>query len=494
MKRPGSWLTFTYSISREYPYRWFPWVTLIGGLVFATLFTVFSLAAKGYYLEVIYTRNPNITEAQLYWFSRAPFSWTDPLSPACQPTELQIGTQVFTDKLWRSFTIITVAVADEEQSKPDLLEPVIVYKNNPLENCTVDNIVVYLRNETTITQQYEIASSHFLDRVDARADISCRVATKPPATIRMTTTLGARPATWLSTFGVITNFSMVSEAQLERSNAVLGELLIAPYDYLLKRRQLKQQLASINSTNTTAAPNVGFLDPAIYVLSRNKTSQPISSPTFFTGFRLTPRTGSPSTAPTVTQDQTMTPLIYPQIMPPDPITRIAKVFYSILLSDLGQDHKVDTVVSDRDLLIEYTDTLIKDMEEEPGIDWKVINFWKNGTSHMKPGNESTIYTQYTCQVPRQRVTGSVVIAVMVSDIVLLQALWTLFTWGTMWWMQRTRGKKDSDIMCCVGCAYDNKSGGGGMGRSLTGFTITEVVGGSGGSSSDEEKRVGGYRS
>lgn len=44
-------LAFSYAISREYPYQWFPWVVVIGGTVFTVLFSVFSLATKGYYLE-----------------------------------------------------------------------------------------------------------------------------------------------------------------------------------------------------------------------------------------------------------------------------------------------------------------------------------------------------------------------------------------------------------------------------------------------------------
>jgi len=42
---------FSYNLSRQYSYRWLPWATMIGGLVLAVLFSVFSLANTGYYLE-----------------------------------------------------------------------------------------------------------------------------------------------------------------------------------------------------------------------------------------------------------------------------------------------------------------------------------------------------------------------------------------------------------------------------------------------------------
>lgn len=39
---------FSYSLLRPYPYRWFTWTTLIGGLAFTALFSVINLAAVGY--------------------------------------------------------------------------------------------------------------------------------------------------------------------------------------------------------------------------------------------------------------------------------------------------------------------------------------------------------------------------------------------------------------------------------------------------------------
>lgn len=259
-----------------------------------------------------------------------------------------------------------------------------------------------------------------------------------------------------------------------------------------------------NDSNTTATPAFD-LNPAIYVFSPNKTAQPITSPTFFTCFRLTPRTNiSLTPASTVTTDFTMEPLMpippayasaaaaaggtNPRVAEaPEIITRIAKLFYSLLLADLGQDKHTSTITTDPALLGEYMDYAIKETDPDTEPNWEISNFWRNATSVMKLGDDSTIYTQYTCQVPRQRVTGSVVIAVMVSDLVLLQALWAVFTWATMWWMQRAKGGRESDVMYCVGCADDKQRWG--ARRTLTGVTVTEL--GGSGSSSDEEKRIGG---
>ena len=45
--------TFGYNVSRAYPYPWFTWVVIIGGVLATALFSVINLAADGY--ELMYT-------------------------------------------------------------------------------------------------------------------------------------------------------------------------------------------------------------------------------------------------------------------------------------------------------------------------------------------------------------------------------------------------------------------------------------------------------
>ncbi|KAM7211020.1 hypothetical protein V8F06_013605 [Rhypophila decipiens] len=482
-------ITFSYPISREYPYDWFPWVVVIGG-------TVFSLATKGYYLEVMFTRNPNVTEAELYWFSRAPFSWTDPLSATCQAAEIQVGTSIFTDKLWRAFTISRVNIRGDQDPSHEVLEPVLVYKNNVLEDCTVGRIVISVRNETTLAGQYIMSYERFMDRLNVWAEVICNVNTDPPAQIYLSARLTNRYGTWQGDAGVINNPSTVTDSMRKRSGVIVGEFLLSLSDQLIKRQQ---QLL----TRDTVDSNPDLV-PAIYQLTHNHSIADITSPEFLVGTKMTPAARGPSTAAGSTQqfnDFDLTPLNLPPTKPslstgdlssspvPPIIDRIAKVFYSLLLADLGQPD--DTVVTSRNILVDWTDELMELNDEATGVprDWTYINYWKDATVDMAlPSKDngtaspagastiaggigsdwtrSTIYTQYTCQVPKQRVTGSVIIAVFISDLVLLQALWTVFTWGTMWWMQRGNSKKRDTVMYCQGCVaeFDSRVRGGHGGR------------------------------
>jgi hypothetical protein len=42
---------FGYNLSRGYPYRWFTWLVVIGGVLATALFSVVNLAADGYELR-----------------------------------------------------------------------------------------------------------------------------------------------------------------------------------------------------------------------------------------------------------------------------------------------------------------------------------------------------------------------------------------------------------------------------------------------------------
>lgn len=64
--------------------------------------------------------------------------------------------------------------------------------------------------------------------------------------------------------------------------------------------------------------------------------------------------------------------------------------------------------------------------------------------------EIMLNAQYLCQIPQRKDTASIVIAVIVADLVLLQATWKVFTWFTTFWLE----KKRSDAKFCVACAQN----------------------------------------
>jgi hypothetical protein len=60
---------------------------------------------------------------------------------------------------------------------------------------------------------------------------------------------------------------------------------------------------------------------------------------------------------------------------------------------------------------------------------------------------ATIFTQYLCSVPEPKSTGTMLLAILIADLVFLQAAWKIFNWIT----QGIVSARDSTAMVCKGC-------------------------------------------
>jgi hypothetical protein len=53
--------TFTYPVSRPYPYRWVTPIVIIGGVIAVVLFSFLNFVSNGYYLSTQIVTDPNVT-------------------------------------------------------------------------------------------------------------------------------------------------------------------------------------------------------------------------------------------------------------------------------------------------------------------------------------------------------------------------------------------------------------------------------------------------
>ena len=143
---------FTYSLSRPYPYKWFPWAVLIGGTVALTLFSVVNFAASGYDLVAQSTTDPNGTEAQTSWTEAQVFSLLNRVGPSCQTQDIPVNTEFYTNKLSLPYTLTNIW--RESASGASAVLPSLAYKNNTLEKCSVLLVQIDLESaQRTAMQQ-----------------------------------------------------------------------------------------------------------------------------------------------------------------------------------------------------------------------------------------------------------------------------------------------------------------------------------------------------
>jgi hypothetical protein len=148
---------------------------------------------------------------------------------------------------------------------------------------------------------------------------------------------------------------------------------------------------------------------------------------------------------------------------PQQIDGFAKSLYSTILADLGQQGG-QNILTDPDLLQYYLAASfdVNSTTDTVG-DYRLTSYWDTNTVAASQSYEvlnstgsgigllsvvpSQIYAQYVCQVPVLKNTGSLIWAIIIGDLVFLQAIWKVFIWSVDLWVT----KRDHNAMLCEGC-------------------------------------------
>lgn len=133
---------FSYPITRRYPFAWFTYVVVIGGILATVLFSFLNLATNGYNLETIYTTDPNSTSSRDYWFQHAPFSWTGKIEASCQPLSLTRGSTYFTSNFGLVYTLDKIWNREGNESQETY--PSVSYYNTTMQDCTIPEMTIQM--------------------------------------------------------------------------------------------------------------------------------------------------------------------------------------------------------------------------------------------------------------------------------------------------------------------------------------------------------------
>ena len=161
--------------------------------------------------------------------------------------------------------------------------------------------------------------------------------------------------------------------------------------------------------------------------------------------------------------------------PSTSIDALTKSFYSLVLSDLGQAVPTNLLTNSglimglqETIAVQNVSTLLELWEYH--ISTPPSDLYQNETAFFKwfgeffiqyfvPSDKqiatsmpvvlpAVIATQYNCQVPQLKSTGSLLVAVLVADLVFLQVLWKVLNLAVTFSLKRRR----RDANYCDGCA------------------------------------------
>jgi hypothetical protein len=132
----------------------------------------------------------------------------------------------------------------------------------------------------------------------------------------------------------------------------------------------------------------------------------------------------------------------------------AKVFYSVILADLGQATGPTNMLSNASSLALFSQNITR--MSAGGVmerDWLKAGPARTPFQEKDKGNgnfnitPSFFFTEYLCQVPTPKSVASLILSVLVANLVFLSAAWTLLNWFAVAHLE----KSDATAHQCAGC-------------------------------------------
>ncbi|CAJ2501953.1 Uu.00g048060.m01.CDS01 [Anthostomella pinea] len=443
---------FSYNLSRAYPVRWFTPVVLVGGIIATVLVSVLSVATSGYQLNSVPSSNPNNTESGRAWFGSSLNSITGGMQPACASTTIPLNTVLYTNNTGLAYTLQGITLRQQDGTTAS--QGSLLYHNNMLQNCTISSIVIDFES----LQRSALALAIQQQGADLTAYIQCLVETPQGIiTVDLTTTwadINSGPGPSEATF---VNRDPKMQASLYWAYSLLKMYWIQLTNNMFENNNeaygfYKGYVKLTHSTRpaSTAADveSLDFFDAECWFMPFNGTGM-VTDIAFCEN---APRAISTLANGTVSDYSKTSPM--PMIW--IPADSLAKSFYYAILSDLGQTVSPN-LLTDTGLLKYFTNNFTGISATFGTISWEnaVIGaqdgvatspYSDDSAGALRVGN-STLATNYICQVPQLKPTGSLIVAVLVADLVLLQAIWKIFKLI----VDPVLLKRNPEMRYCEGC-------------------------------------------
>lgn len=366
------------------------------------------------------------------------------LDANCLATDLRIGTSFITTNLGLQHSITDAySGTDIEGARGNI--PAISYLNNTLENCEVNQIDINFLRESFCSGPQCTMIAWVSTTISAQS--TCTVpAAQPPYSVTFKTNYAA----WPGEQQIYLNINPHNQASMYVGSILSGLW----YSGLLSKLAISEPPDGSLYANGQAH------------LKRGNTAD-IESMDFFnysgsfgyingTTYGLGPNGADFEWAPLSFWNDTEND-IRPYM--PQQLDVFAKALYSEILVDLGQNDGPN-MLTNRDILQHYLDETFKvGSVDDLGIYNPVKQIWAGNITAQELGSlgakPARIFLQYICQVPKLKGAGQLIFAVIIGDLVLLQAFWKCFKMV----VDLNLSRADVNAMHCEGCVKGTQTRG-----------------------------------
>ncbi|TIA66760.1 hypothetical protein D6C76_09077 [Aureobasidium pullulans] len=155
---------FSYSVTREYPYKWFTPVAIVGGILLTVLFSAINFYSTAYTM-VSKTTTDRESFLSRRWPRYIPEIFTSKIQPRCEPSVIPAHSYFETNQSGFTYELYEVDRADVSTTA---FTAALSYNGGPIEECAVEELSI--RFETSNSR-----SPVLMTVSDWEVTVSCRI-------------------------------------------------------------------------------------------------------------------------------------------------------------------------------------------------------------------------------------------------------------------------------------------------------------------------------
>ena len=467
--------SFSYSVTREYPYRWFTPTAIVGSIVLTILFSAINFFSNAYNMVTITTDDPHAVEANR-WSGRVPGIFTSKIQPKCQDAIISVGSTVTTNQTALSYQVI----ADSAERQAAL-----AYHNQPFGNTSCSLVQVSVQFDT-VNGRHDLARNWSGWGVSVSATLSCSYLGMVHSVMVLSAQYDPITAADAINYGV-NRFIQVNTAT---PMFVWAETLLMGF-WAETVTAITHETAQLDSTDSTL-PRFNLSSGVVYFSGAampSDTGADIKTLSYFSGGQYaffdkdsSSYSGEFNTGSNRSLETLISDAVWPNVWAP--ADRLAKAMSSTVIADFGQASDMAII---NDAVIRLDRSMITTSDRLHYWTENLTQIWNaNTVKHkdrllVRPMNSqnpatgqyqlqmaqyngtdtdtsnltnSIIAATYTCQVPRLKSGFNIFISILVADLVLLRVVWTLYNYVVCYFLK----DRHPDSNLCVGCAEHYQDG------------------------------------
>ncbi|KAG9529468.1 hypothetical protein KCU93_g3497, partial [Aureobasidium melanogenum] len=436
---------FSYNVTRDYPYKWFTPVAIIGGILLTALFSAINFFSTAYNMVSITTDNPQDYGAEIYKMWLYTRLLTIKFRPTCDNAVLSAESSLRTNHSRFDYQLVDISNGD----------PTLSYDNQALAQCYASRVML---DFSTWYDRSLLRSMSHLGACMSQSIFSVSLTPTNSRTSQTTLTwnLALSPASkwaevlmlafWKETITAMssqTQTSIGSDDTMTRHNLTHGYVQLDNYSSKHRSKAMTDDdyFDSMSCVFIDATKNVKYTASA-------STS------------------GYSSTLNESYVHSTAWPNIWA------PVDHLAKAVLSAAYVDLGQASAANnSMVSNADSLRYWTANLsrivdrssvnigirigdhhvnITDYDTDAAL--PMDDEYKMGTPDWDQTSRAAFLTTYTCHVPQLKPPFNIFVSILVADLVFLRTVWSLYNFMVAYFLK----SRHPDANICNECLARKK--------------------------------------